>query len=61
MPARSAAHAAEIHGNKVEGNLWMSDAAVTQASLRIKIATESYPTLHKLLDRVEKRLKDALG
>ena len=39
----------------------MSDAAITQASRRMKIASESDPTLHKLFDRVEKRLKDVLG
>jgi len=39
----------------------MSDAAITLASRRVKISSESDVTLRKLLDRVGKRLRDVCG
>jgi putative transposase len=39
----------------------MSDAAITQASRRMKIASESDVTLRKLIDLVEKSLRDVSG
>jgi REP element-mobilizing transposase RayT len=39
----------------------MSDAAITQASRRVKISSESDVTLRKLLDRVGKRMRDVCG